>query len=212
MSTEQIDISEARCLGCGYQLRGLQEHRCPECGRCYDPSDPETMKVPGWKHGRRLRRIEFRWEMLKLATAATLFCIVGMGYPSSYRHWNPYNRSAFFAFYGQLLWVVFFAALLIRSLPVLVKHTKKTRGTQTATTKVGLTVLIIAMLSSSFLACHQTDWCAHADYHLFGWFGLAYSETGGPCRNWAPSGSRRIAGNWYLIGNIPEWHQFVTGD
>lgn len=31
-----------RCLGCGYDLRGLPENRCPECGRPFDPDDPES--------------------------------------------------------------------------------------------------------------------------------------------------------------------------
>ncbi len=30
------------CLTCDYDLRGLPEHRCPECGRAFDPSHPET--------------------------------------------------------------------------------------------------------------------------------------------------------------------------
>jgi len=31
-----------RCRGCAYDLRGLAEHRCPECGRGFDPAKPET--------------------------------------------------------------------------------------------------------------------------------------------------------------------------
>ncbi len=35
------------CLGCQYDLRGLPERRCPECGRAFDPQDPATyLKVP----------------------------------------------------------------------------------------------------------------------------------------------------------------------
>jgi hypothetical protein len=32
----------ARCLQCGYLLRGLREPRCPECGRVFAPEDPAT--------------------------------------------------------------------------------------------------------------------------------------------------------------------------
>jgi rRNA maturation protein Nop10 len=32
----------ARCLGCGYALRGLPDDNCPECGRAFDPADPST--------------------------------------------------------------------------------------------------------------------------------------------------------------------------
>jgi hypothetical protein len=42
----------AQCLGCDYQLRDLPELRCPECGREFDPSDPDTFRgeprVPKW--------------------------------------------------------------------------------------------------------------------------------------------------------------------
>jgi hypothetical protein len=33
----------ARCLGCGYALRGLMSDRCPECARKFDAQDPWTM-------------------------------------------------------------------------------------------------------------------------------------------------------------------------
>jgi hypothetical protein len=39
------------CLGCGYDLRGLTENRCPECGRPFDPDDPGTYDC-----GQRFRR------------------------------------------------------------------------------------------------------------------------------------------------------------
>src|SRR3954464_15394014 len=45
----------ARCRDCGYALRGLSEHRCPECGRDFDPARLGTMRLP-----RRPRRL-VRW-------------------------------------------------------------------------------------------------------------------------------------------------------
>jgi len=35
-----------RCLNCKYDLRQLSEHRCPECGREFDPDDPQTFELP----------------------------------------------------------------------------------------------------------------------------------------------------------------------
>jgi rubredoxin len=32
----------AKCRECGYLLRGLTVHRCPECGIPFDPADPNT--------------------------------------------------------------------------------------------------------------------------------------------------------------------------
>lgn len=31
-----------RCKTCHYPLAKLREHRCPECGRTFDPGDPKT--------------------------------------------------------------------------------------------------------------------------------------------------------------------------
>lgn len=38
---------DAVCIQCGYRLIGLAEHRCPECGRAFDPDDRGTYHVPG---------------------------------------------------------------------------------------------------------------------------------------------------------------------
>src|SRR5688572_13311268 len=32
-----------RCLACHYSLKNLTEHRCPECGREFDPNDSTTV-------------------------------------------------------------------------------------------------------------------------------------------------------------------------
>ena len=32
----------AFCRSCGYDLHGLDEPRCPECGRAFDPHDPRS--------------------------------------------------------------------------------------------------------------------------------------------------------------------------
>lgn len=34
----------AVCLTCGYRLRGLPNHICPECGRAFDPADRRTYR------------------------------------------------------------------------------------------------------------------------------------------------------------------------
>jgi predicted amidophosphoribosyltransferase len=33
-----------RCLNCKYDLRKRTEHRCPECGRDFDPKDASTFE------------------------------------------------------------------------------------------------------------------------------------------------------------------------
>src|SRR5689334_6297711 len=48
---EKTSLLAARCLDCGYSLRGLPESRCPECGRRFDPDDPVTFDTgrPMWR-------------------------------------------------------------------------------------------------------------------------------------------------------------------
>ncbi len=46
------------CRRCGYALIGLSEHRCPECGRRFDPADARTVarSVRWWRIRRWARR------------------------------------------------------------------------------------------------------------------------------------------------------------
>ena len=41
-----------QCLGCSYILDRLEEQRCPECGRPFDPADLRTFKIGGIKRAR----------------------------------------------------------------------------------------------------------------------------------------------------------------
>lgn len=51
---------DMRCLKCGYDLSQLTEHRCPECGRAFDPKDPTTF-VPEFQ----IRR-PTTWDALRI--------------------------------------------------------------------------------------------------------------------------------------------------
>jgi hypothetical protein len=46
----------ARCLKCGYRLRGLPAPRCPECGQPFDPADPNSYYDPARPKRSALRR------------------------------------------------------------------------------------------------------------------------------------------------------------
>ena len=41
----EVGTYSPRCLDCGYVLSGLTEHRCPECGRTFDPDDPNSYSM-----------------------------------------------------------------------------------------------------------------------------------------------------------------------
>lgn len=62
---------EARCLTCGYLLRGLPEPVCPECAREFDPADPTTYDAdpPGRRRRRWLIRGAVAVAMLAIAVA-----------------------------------------------------------------------------------------------------------------------------------------------
>ena len=44
-----------RCVNCGYDLRGLEQLRCPECGLAFDPKYIPPADIPWLKRGQRLR-------------------------------------------------------------------------------------------------------------------------------------------------------------
>jgi predicted RNA-binding Zn-ribbon protein involved in translation (DUF1610 family) len=75
VGNEQIDVpEEARCLGCGYRLRGLAAPMCPECGRAFDPGDLTT-----FDHDPRVRRRR-RWAT-RIAVWGTVIVLVAVFAP-----------------------------------------------------------------------------------------------------------------------------------
>lgn len=51
-----------RCISCKYDLSRLAEHRCPECGREFDPNDSRTFTETGHS-GPRLRFLAILWML-----------------------------------------------------------------------------------------------------------------------------------------------------
>jgi hypothetical protein len=60
-----------RCLTCKYDLSKLTEHRCPECGRAFDPADPKTFHSAG----RLSRRVSMLLVIL-IVVAIVLACVI----------------------------------------------------------------------------------------------------------------------------------------
>ena len=64
------DLVVGFCIGCGYSLRGLSDHRCPECGRAFDPGNGKTfLKTPHGHVARWLAR-PLGWPVVVLAFVA----------------------------------------------------------------------------------------------------------------------------------------------
>ena len=55
------------CMGCHYPLDGLQEHRCPECGRPFNPAQPISFYRPRQLTGPPVRIWHLRDRLRMLA-------------------------------------------------------------------------------------------------------------------------------------------------
>lgn len=62
---------QAHCLDCGYDLRGLETARCPECGRDFDPRNPTTF-------GTRADNVDHRYVRVAAALLATTLVATGV--------------------------------------------------------------------------------------------------------------------------------------
>ena len=67
---------QARCLGCGYSLRGLERPVCPECGREFDPKDTRTFDADP---ARRQRKKWIKRLALILGVVALVYILYPRG-------------------------------------------------------------------------------------------------------------------------------------
>jgi len=84
--TGAIDGEFAKfCIGCGYALRGLDQPRCPECGREFHRSDPRTYDIrrPASRLTRFMRRPP-GWPMLTGCAICSAVLMFGVSAPGGY--------------------------------------------------------------------------------------------------------------------------------
>lgn len=75
-------MDNAFCRSCGYSLRGLPEHRCPECGTGFRPGDRNTYYDPGFpSRGERFLLSSPGWPINGGASLAATTMIIGALYP-----------------------------------------------------------------------------------------------------------------------------------
>ena len=97
-----VDVCFMRCLSCNYDLSNLTEHRCPECGRAFDPTIRTT-------YGPRPRAVFSVWGLFikgglvvwALTFGVYLIAMLGSGF----RDWDailPYVLSIACAATGTL--------------------------------------------------------------------------------------------------------------
>jgi hypothetical protein len=96
-----------RCLSCKYDLSQLTsggEHRCPECGRAFDPDDPSTFD------SKRLRN----WPSLLCIVLIGVLAALYGSYASLFPLMPPHEIPLFWQFAAAVLdgclaavWIVF---------------------------------------------------------------------------------------------------------
>jgi len=120
MSDKRLD--SAMCLGCGYSLRGLTEHVCPECGRAFVPEDDATFQRPDTLP---------RWPLVAAApTAVDIVATVLM--TGVYLHASSLPGGVMAAPMGCLLYLVGFGAVAFLTIDyagrVVARHRDRARA------------------------------------------------------------------------------------
>ncbi len=177
---------DAQCLGCGYALCGQVAHRCPECGRPFDPLHPMTFDGKAQRDAKRLRRLAMWVPAVIWAMTTSVLFILGVSVFGMVRGDNRLELLYIWTAAVGCGWIARCAArrglleIEISSLP-------------------GLRRLIAVPIIITLLIGFHTWSCPHSHGFVLGPIGLAYSNCGGPCHNvGSPRHSFQLAGNWYF--------------
>jgi MFS family permease len=76
-------LAERFCIGCGYNLRGIDSDRCPECGTVVDRSALATSVIP-WSHRRTLGIASAYLRTVKLSILHPAKLAQEIGRPASF--------------------------------------------------------------------------------------------------------------------------------
>jgi hypothetical protein len=194
-TTAPIDLTDARCLHCGYALRGLSENRCPECGRAFDPADPLTFTSPLFRQ--RLRLAFWLPALLFCTTFITLFLgpiLLPLGLP---RLLTPWGRRPF-----MVIWLIidFVLAWTLRTRarrailwPMPEPRPRSERAARWVVW-IGMVLVVIAVGGGI-----QSWTCPHGTSFRLSLIGITHSNAGGPCSNTVQVGRVwRISSEWYV--------------
>lgn len=76
---------DAFCTHCQYNLRGLTEPRCPECGRPFDPANLHTSLIP-WVNRKQIGRVRAFFKTAWQASIRPRKTLLGEGtYAGTFR-------------------------------------------------------------------------------------------------------------------------------
>lgn len=102
------------CLDCGYALDGLTEHRCPECGRAFDPADEKTWRPWYEIDARGKRQAPWRKPVLIGLLVFVLFIAIDWLTPGSASPWLSWLVVAVWIIVPLMLVIRFDARRLLR--------------------------------------------------------------------------------------------------
>jgi hypothetical protein len=181
--------AEARCLGCGYQLRGLNDPRCPECGRDFNPADVMTMDLPVRR--RRVRRSRLlKW----LPTVAWALACCALSKLLMWWLEPVYAVPLPLLIPGVL---VAGAARRWTRRRILAGHREPQRRSEQVFRAAGYAFAIVVTIGA-----YKSDICPHAIYYEVSPVGIARNHPNdphgaGPCGNHA-TWSCHVVGPWYV--------------
>ena len=187
------------CLDCGYPLRGLIGTQCPECGRAFNPADPESFEGPT-RAVRRLRRA-LNWAPIAASVATIGGVLVGA---------HLLEREVSYGYFG-FLWRAP-SLLLIGTVGLAGYARSRARRAllggaadpHPISERVFRSLTWIACVALLFTPGGVREWsCPHGWGMGLGPVGIAHSTVGGPCRNtvsydyvW------RVTGPWYAWAEV----------
>ncbi|MBN1346531.1 MAG: hypothetical protein JXQ73_27830 [Phycisphaerae bacterium] len=112
MSAQAPIDGDLFCLRCQYNLRGLADDRCPECGEAFDRSTLHVSRIP-WVHRDEIGRIRAYWRTVWFVTSRTSRFCDEMIRPVDYRAAQRFRRVTV-----SLAYVPFLAlALVLYAMP-----------------------------------------------------------------------------------------------
>lgn len=195
MTTPTLIPQDARCIGCGYLLHGLAEHRCPECGRAFEPSEPLSMKTARWRQ--RVRLAYWLPGILFLTTWISL--VVAPNFlPYSLVRWTNLlgerlQLTAWFLISLIVAWKLRTRARKAILWPVDEPHPTVEKVARRILVVVGL---IIFFFGSGGVSGRS---CPHGESFRVGPICVTHSTVGGPCNNFAYHVRRwRVGQEWYV--------------
>jgi hypothetical protein len=213
----------ARCLGCGYALRGLAEARCPECGRRFDPDDVETVRLPTWSGflaRRALKRpglVLYLWPflaaLLLYVAAQWKRGLVFSPYPDADIRIPNWTGIAYYRLdlggVASLAWAWLLALLTVRAWArrhVVIRHRLPIDRLfrDRSARRFASACFLAAMLFGGY----HTDLCSHGEY--WEWWGCIGVVRDAPGRDWCEAhwaSGLPLGGRWRIYCRSPRWSE-----